>query len=173
MKKLVVILFAVVFIFSMCSCWFPFRFDYYYEDPYIYIDEEQRCGMGETAWVDGLEITMTEIKQTYGEASFEAADGKIFLLVFFEIKNVYDMDDYIDDTLFTAYVDDYSTSVSLRAGTGESADPLGGNLSMGRKMHGYIGYEVPENWRNLEIEFSTYYGYKIIFFAENDNGLLV
>ena len=63
----------------------------------------------------------------------------------------------IADTLFgsvNAYVDDYSTNLSISATIATDKPQLDGAVAAGKKMTGVVGYEVPKNWEEIEIRFT-------------------
>ena len=70
---------------------------------------------------------------------------------------------------FEAYCDDYSTSQSLTAlMEKESKNQLDGTVSSGKRMNGIIGYEVPQNWKTMEIRFTPdFWSSKDITFVAN------
>ena len=56
---------------------------------------------------------------------------------------------------FEAYADDYALNYSLNALLeNESANQLDGTIAAGKKMNGVIGYEVPADWKDIEIHFT-------------------
>ena len=72
---------------------------------------------------------------------------------------------------FSAYVDEYATSLSLTATTSSDASQLDGSVAAGKKMAGVVGYEVPEDWSELEIRFTPNFwsGKDITFVASNSD----
>ena len=55
---------------------------------------------------------------------------------------------------FDAYVDDYATSMSLTAQLASDKGQLDGTVAAGKKMSGVIGFEVPEDWAEIEVRFT-------------------
>jgi hypothetical protein len=55
---------------------------------------------------------------------------------------------------FEAYADDYSFNFSLTAQLASDKTQLDGSVAAGKKMAGAIGYEVPTDWEELEVQFS-------------------
>ena len=56
---------------------------------------------------------------------------------------------------FEAYADDYALNYSLNALLDkQDSTQLDGTVASGKKMNGWIGYEVPADWKNLEIHFT-------------------
>ena len=71
---------------------------------------------------------------------------------------------------FDAYVDDYSTTISLGATASADKNQLDGTVAPGKKMNGIIGYEVTKEWEELEITFTpdVWSRDKIVFVAVNE-----
>ena len=98
----------------------------------------------------------------------EPTSGNVFLLCEFEIENASNKEINISSMLcFDAYVDDYSTSLSLTAEMASDKGQLDGTVAAGKKMNGVIGYEVAEDWEEIEIHFTPDFwsGKEFIFVA--------
>jgi hypothetical protein len=71
---------------------------------------------------------------------------------------------------FNAYCDDYTLAYSLEAmiekGNNQQLD---GVIASGKKFKGVIGYEVPTDWKEIEIHFTPEFwsSKNIIFFANH------
>ena len=73
----------------------------------------------------------------------------------FEIVNHSDSEMSVSSMLsFEAYADDYALNYSLGAITDNNDTQLDGTIAAGKKMKGYIGYEVPKDWSTVEIHFT-------------------
>lgn len=68
---------------------------------------------------------------------------------------------------FDAYCDDYACSYSLTAQMASDKSQLDGTVAAGKKMSGVIGYEVPTDWKELEVHFSpsVWSGKDMVFLA--------
>ena len=55
---------------------------------------------------------------------------------------------------FSAYVDGYSANTSFGALMENEQNQLDGTIASGKKMRGWIGYEVSSGWKELEIHFT-------------------
>ena len=76
----------------------------------------------------------------------------MFLLCEFSIDNQSDKDIAVSSIAsFNAYVDDYSTNLSISATIATDKPQLDGAVAAGKKMTGVVGYEVPKDW---EIRFT-------------------
>ena len=70
---------------------------------------------------------------------------------------------------FEAYVDDYSTNMSMTGTFAADKGQMDGTVAAGKKMSGVIGYEVPADWKTLEIRFTPDFwsGNDITFIANH------
>lgn len=133
--------------------------------------EKSRFAVGEKAELKGVAATMVGVEESSGSRYNQPTDGNVFVICEFEIEN--DSKDQISISSvmsFDAYCDDYSLNYSLtslleKEGKGQ----LDGTVAPGKKMNGVIGYEVPADWKELEIHFtpSVWSGKDIIFYAEH------
>lgn len=141
-----------------------------------------RYGQGEVALIGDFEMTLVEVKEIQGNNvpnEFKPGEGNVYLLVYFEIKNTSTLDQQLSTMLqFTAYVDNYITTQSIWAkaieiyNSGNFVDTLDTSIASGRQIVGSIGYEVPKDWKLLEIEFTPNafnVSQKAIFQVENPN----
>lgn len=128
--------------------------------------------VGETATQNDVKITLKSVKTSKGEKYNEPDKGKVFLICEFEIDNQSEDDLAISSELtFEAYVDDYSLNQDVM-GYGleqfESKNQLDGDVGAGKKMNGIISYQVPNDWKKLEVKVQPdFWDKKIKFTAEN------
>ena len=55
---------------------------------------------------------------------------------------------------FEAYADDYALNYSVSALLEKNdQNQLDGTIAAGKKMNGVIGYEIPADWKTIEIHF--------------------
>lgn len=110
--------------------------------------------VGETAELKGVQVTMTNFEESAGADYVTPTDGNVFALAEFEIANNTDSEISISSMLsFEAYADDYSLNYSLSAAMLKDGQ-LDGTVAAGKKMKGWIGWEVPEDYKNVEIHFT-------------------
>lgn len=112
--------------------------------------------IGETAELNDVQVTMTDYVESNGSEWNAPSDGNVFVLVEFEIANNSNEELAISSALsFEAYADDYALNYALNAMIDNSSQTqLDGSIAPGKKMRGWIGYEVPSDWNNLEIHFT-------------------
>lgn len=134
-------------------------------------DKSTSYGIGQPATANDVTMTLVSVKESKGSEYNKPADGKVFLLCEFNIDNKSTKDLAISSMAsFEAYVDGYSTTQSI-AGLLEkgSKNQLDGNVASGKKMNGIIAYEVPKNWKEIEIQLNpdvfSFFSGKTIFKA--------
>lgn len=124
--------------------------------------------VGEVVSLKDIETTLvnvTEYNSTDNEF-VKPEDGKIFVLCEFEIANNSKDDINVSSAMsFEAYCDGYSINQSI---TGLMADKsksqLDGVVAAGKKMNGVIAYEIPVEYKEVEIKFQpSFWGKKITF----------
>lgn len=123
---------------------------------------------GEVVSLKDIETTLvnvTEYNSTDNEF-VKPEDGKIFVLCEFEIANNSKDDINVSSAMsFEAYCDGYSINQSI---TGLMADKsksqLDGVVAAGKKMNGVIAYEIPVEYKEVEIKFQpSFWGKKITY----------
>lgn len=134
--------------------------------------EKTEFAVGETVSLSDVLATLVSVTASEGSNILKPADGKVFLLCEFNIENNSSKDLAISSMLsFEAYCDDYSITQSL-SGLMEKGDKsqLDGSIAAGKKMNGVIAYEVPADWKELEIKFTpdVWSNKNIKFVATND-----
>ena len=117
--------------------------------------EKDIFGIGETAEMNDVQVTMVNYTQNSGSEYNKPSDGNEFVLVEFEIAHNSDSEINISSMAsFEAYADDYALNYSLNALLEKNdANQLDGTIAAGKKMNGVIGYEVPADWKTIEIHF--------------------
>lgn len=118
-------------------------------------DGEKVFKKGEIAELNNVQVTLTDYKESSGSEYNKPADGNVFLLAEFEIANNADKDLVISSMLsFEAYADDYKLDYSLGAMMDKDGSQLDGSIAAGKKMKGWIGWEVPQDYKNVEVHFT-------------------
>lgn len=133
---------------------------------------DNRFYINETVLLSDLKITAESIKEFSGERSLKPADGNIFVAVKFIVENISSEDQYVGfSSLFDCYLDGMKCEYSYDADYELNESSVSGNLSSGRKTQGYYAVEVPETWKELEIEvlFSDSTSKKPIFIIKNES----
>lgn len=119
-------------------------------------DVQTTFDVGEKVSLDDVVVTLLDVTESYGSTYNKPAAGNVFVLCEFEIENNSSGDIGVSSIMsFDCYCDDYATSSSLSATLerGNKAQ-LDGSVASGKKMNGVIGYEVPKDWKELEVRFT-------------------
>lgn len=111
--------------------------------------------VGETAELNDVQVTLLSYKESKGSEYNKPSDGNVFLMAEFEIVNNSDSEMNVSSVMsFEAYADDYSLIYSFGALMDNEDRQMDGTIAAGKKMKGYIGYEVPKDWSTVEIHFT-------------------
>lgn len=158
LKKVLCILFATAMLFSAQGCVDesePKKENYESSEISSEAEKKQTFGLNETAVFENLKITATELKETSGTEFYKPESGNTFAGVKFTIENISDEEQTVSSLLlFDAYADDVSCDYSISAQLAFDGD-LDGTLAPGKKLIGWYGVEVPENWSNLEFQIKS------------------
>lgn len=118
--------------------------------------EKESFNIGETASFNDLKITADRIEYPTEDSLFKPDDGNVYLGVHFTIENISDKDIAISSMLlFTAYLDNIKTSLSITASAAFSEGTIDGTVAPGKKLSGYYAVEASEAWEKLEIHFAA------------------
>lgn len=118
-------------------------------------EKETKFRKGETAEMNDIQVTMTSCKLGKGSEYNKPDDGNAYLLAEFEIKNNSDDELTVSSIMsFEAYADDYKLDYSFGAIMEAEGNQLDGSIAPGKKMKGWIGWEVPEDFKAVEVHFT-------------------
>lgn len=167
MKKTLTFIMACVLLLSLCSCG---SIDL--PDVGGSATDSKEYKPGETASVKDVAVTFIGVTETSGSQFLAPEDGNIFVLCEFEIVNNSNKELSISSMMsFDAYCDDSAISISLSALSAKgNKNQLDGTVAAGKKMSGVVGYEVPSDWKEIEIQFAPdiMSSSKITFVAGNN-----
>lgn len=128
--------------------------------------EDSSFGVGDTAEFKDIRVTLTNIAESNGGDYNKPSEGNVFVLAEFEIENNSEKELTISSIMsFDAYQDGYATSQSLTALLEKEGEQLDGTIAPGKKMKGSIGYEIPADYKELEInlQLDVWSSKKIVF----------
>lgn len=101
---------------------------------------------------DGISFTLLDVKESKGDSFSKPDSGKIYVLAQFLIENKTKKDCNISSMLsFDAYCDGFACDYSFGAMLVVD-DQLDGTVAAGKKMKGWIGFEVEKGWKEFEIQ---------------------
>ena len=85
----------------------------------------------------------------------KAADGKEFVVATFELENITSEKQTFSVLYLSTYFDDYKTPLAVFGEQVEGATLLGATeLDPGKKIRGYLSYEVSPNWNKIDIIYN-------------------
>lgn len=121
--------------------------------------EKTEFSVGEIAEYDDIQVSLTKVVESKGDGQFVTPDdGNVFVLCSFEITNNSSSDITISSLMcFETYCDDVSLNediMGLQAPEAEGQNQLDGDIASGKKMKGVIAYQVPKDWKELEVNVS-------------------
>ena len=127
-------------------------------------------GVGDKAELNNVAVTLVGVTESRGSQYNKPTDGNVFVLCEFEIENNSRSDISISSMMnFEAYCDDYACDYSVPAmmarGNKKQLDVP--KVASGKRFNGVVGYEVPADWKELELKFTPNFfaGKKITFIA--------
>lgn len=126
------------------------------QTPYPVEEDKTAFLVGETAELKGVQVTLVGVTESGGSEYNKPSEGNVFVLCEFEIANNSDKEIAISSMMsFDTYCDDYACTISLSALVEKgNKNQLDGTVAAGKKFNGVVGYEVPSNWNELEINFT-------------------
>lgn len=134
--------------------------------------EKNTFTVGEIAELKDVQVSLIGVTESAGSSFNTPNEGNVFVLCEFEITNNSKEEITVSSMLsFEAYCDDYTCSYSLGALLEKgNKNQLDGTVAAGKKFRGVIGYEVAENWSELEVHFTPDFwsGKDIVFIATNN-----
>ena len=134
-------------------------------------ESKESFGVGEIAELKGVRVSFLGVTENTGSAFNTPTEGNVFVLCEFEVENNSTKEINVSSLIsFEGYCDDYACSYSLGALLEKgNKNQLDGTVAVGKKIRGVIGYEIPNDWKELEIVFTPDFwsGKSIKFIANN------
>lgn len=85
-------------------------------------------------------------------------EGNKFIVLFFEVENVSNEDNHFNMFYYESYIDGYSADTELLMNDPENYKMLSGDVAAGKKMKGYVAYEVTPDWQEIEFSYKDWVG---------------
>ena len=172
------VVFALLFVFLIFSIIMyesekPKRVDSNNINTAKQIDDSPKFAVGESAELNDIIVTLKSVKESRGSIYNEPSEGKVIANCEFEIQNNSTEELSISSLLkFKLYCDNYTCKYNFAANGAnvlEGKQTLDGTIVPGKKMLGVISYEIPKDWKELEIHFSpnVWRSDEFIFVATN------
>ena len=156
MKKIVMLVLAAVLLLNLCACGSLDSVTDNLPNVGGSAASSKEYKPGETAEAKDVAVTFVGVTESTGAQFLEPAEGNVFILCEFEIVNNSKKELSISSMMsFDAYCDDSAISISISALSAKgNKNQLDGTIAAGKKMKGVVGYEVPSDWKELEIQFT-------------------
>lgn len=177
MKKCIAVIFMVILLFALTACGDSEAVKVENATPGSNITEEKTTDetvfqVGETAKLNDVYVSLVAVTESTGSQYNKPEEGNVFVLCEFIIENNSDEELAVSSIMsFSGYCDDYACEYSLSALL-EKGDKnqLDGSVATGKKMDGVIGFEVPVDWKELEVHYTPdlFDGTEIVFVATNN-----
>lgn len=107
--------------------------------------------VGDVVETDTLRISFLSAKDYMSDNEFiQPEKGNKFIQAQFEFENIGESDEYISSYDFEAYADSYAIDQTYL-----DEDALDATLSKGKKTKGSVYFEVPEDTKEITIEYET------------------
>lgn len=170
MKKVIVLFLAFMLLLNLCACG---SVESIVDNlPVVGSNANKEYNPGDTAELDDISVTFIGVTESTGSDFFLPEEGNVFLLCEFEIVNNSNKELAVSSMMsFDAYCDDTAISLSISAlSIKGNKNQLDGTVAAGKKMQGVVGYEVPADWTELEIQYTpnTFGSNKLTFVAPNN-----
>ena len=121
-------------------------------------EEKTVFNVGETAEYKDVQVTLEKVIISKGDEIIQPDEGKEFAICIFKIQNNSDSSITMSSIAsFEAYYDDTSMNediMGLQAPEAKKYNQLDGDIAAGKKMEGVIAYQVPTDWKEIEINVS-------------------
>lgn len=119
--------------------------------------------VGEYVEGDVWKISLLEAKQydsIDGEYYSEKPEieGNKFVVLFFEVENISANDDHFNMFYIESYIDKYSADTEFLINNPENYKNLSGDVASGKKLKGYVAYEVSPDWSEIEFSYKNWVG---------------
>lgn len=117
---------------------------------------------GESVQNSNFKIGLTSAKLydkiTFGEGDFTydttPDEGKKFLVLFFEAENVSSEEQHINMFYYESYLDDTKIESETLLSDVEGMSLFSGDIAAGKKMTGYVAYQVNPDFEKLEFTYT-------------------
>lgn len=131
--------------------------------------EKTSFTIGESVELNNVVVTLIDVYEINGNGFFEPTDGNTFVICEFEIENNTTGDIAVSSMLsFEAYFDGYAANLDITAIALSEKTQLDATVAAGKKIRGVVGYQAPEDWQNVELQFSpSFWSYKKMIFTSS------
>jgi hypothetical protein len=127
---------------------------------------KQSYAVGETAELNGIKVTLNEVKQVEGNQVFKPEAGKRFIVINATFENTTDKEVPISTLAQMELKDETGQAYTIDIGATSSVDGKqpDGMIAPGDKVRGPVGYHVPTDAKGLQWIFKEAFGSKRVVF---------
>lgn len=121
-------------------------------------DQSNKAGkVGDTVSNNKWALTVQSAKvfdELKGDLTTETPDdGNVYLVLFCEVENKTEKDDYFNYFYLDSYVDGYSTSFEITLTKPDGYSTLTGDVAAGKKLKGALVWQVSKEWKEFETSY--------------------
>lgn len=115
-------------------------------------DDTTTYTCGDVFEIGDFEVTIGALELSEGSEYNRADEGKIYVCIPMEIKNISSGENHVSSwTMFDAYCDNIAINESVSAAIDKDYKSMDGTIASGKKVVGALSYELPKDWKTLEI----------------------
>lgn len=119
--------------------------------------------VGETVTGKEWKISLLDAKQydcieSEYYTSYPEVDGNKYLILYFEVENISNKDNHFNMFYMESYCDGYAIDQTFILNEPNNYNALGGDVGTGKKLKGYIAYEVNPDWTEFEYSYKDWIG---------------
>lgn len=130
-------------------------------------------GLGERVEKKDVVVTLSNVVEKTRGTYFSPEEGNVFILCELTIENNTSKELEISSLMCVDfYYDGFAASIDLEAMAEKgSANQLDGSIAAGKKMKGVVGYQIPKDWKEIEVHFKpNVWGSQVFMFkVEHDD----
>ena len=120
-------------------------------------DEDTKYNVGETFSNNNIKLTYVSVDNNFtGYSQYATVDSSYKIIrAEFEFENIGSTDYYLSYGSFNCYADGYSCDAFYSVDDAGLSGPFVGNISSGKKAKGNVYFEVPEDAKEVIIEYDA------------------
>lgn len=131
---------------------------------------ETKSTVGDTVTADGWRVTLEKAIQSdqVGDNTLfqsKASEGKTFVVLFFEVENISNKNDFFNMFYHKSNVDGYSANNKTLLNEIDGYSDLAGDVDAGKKRRGFMAWEVSADWKEIEYSYEELGGNRICTFT--------
>jgi hypothetical protein len=140
-------------------------------EPAAPVGQSNMARVGETLDRGGIQFTFDRIENYVDTGQFvidTPEDGYEFIVLWFTVQNTTTEDYFVNMFYEDSYLDGFSITQEFLL-FNIDGETIWGNIAAGRGSRGYVAYQVPHDWNEIEFQYSPIFAgqqSKLIFVAQ-------